>query len=272
MKTLTALCIAALTATAAFAADALPTFNATLTVGKETRFVLLGPDGKSSSWLKIGDSFDGYALKAYDPKDATLELEKNGETRQITLASDAAVASGNATATVTPGTIADATAVLDSMHFEKMLDQTLAGVRKNQSAMVRQMMNRIAPQGADREDIIAFQQKVLDTMMSGINAADMKGDVAKVYSEVFSQEQLHELADFYSSPLGQTLADKTPELTQKMNEVMMPRIMANMPKVQQMAQEFAMQQRAKAQAASAANAAAPAAPAPAPASDNAPKP
>ena len=36
-------------------ADALPLFNATLTVGKEHRFVLIDSAGKASSFLGIGD-------------------------------------------------------------------------------------------------------------------------------------------------------------------------------------------------------------------------
>lgn len=272
MNKLTAVCLAALTATAALAADALPTFNATLTVGKESRFVLLGPDGKASSWLKLGDTFDGYTLKSYDPKNAALDLEKDGQTAHVTLAADAAVAAGAAgTASSHQGTLQDATAVLDAMHFETMLDQTLKGVRQNQIAMVRQMMGKMTPKGVDREDLIAFQQKVMETMMSGLNAADLKDDVAKVYSEVFSKEQLEQLAGFYSSPLGQALAEKTPELTQKMNQVMMPRMMANLPKVQQMAQEFAMEQDAKHRAANPTPAATPAAPT-APAAGVSPKP
>jgi len=249
MNKFVALGLACLTATAAFATDALPTFNATLTVGKDSRFVLIGADGKASSWLKVGDGFDGYTIKSYDAKAGALELEKGGKTSQVSLAADAKVANGPAAPVA--GTIQDATAVLDSMHFEKMLDQTLAGVRKQQVQMVRQMMSRMPVQGANQDDLANFQQKIMETMMSGLNAADMKGDVAKAYSEIFTKDQLDGLAAFYSSSLGQTLADKTPELTQKMNDLMIPRMMAAMPKVQKLSMEFAQEQEAKKKAAAA---------------------
>ncbi len=278
MKTLRALCVAALTATAVFAADALPVFNATLTVGKESRFVLVDASGKASSWLSLGESFAGYTLKSYDAKTSTLELEKGGQTSKVAIAADAAMGVGG---TTTPATVAEATAVLEAMNFEKMMDQTLAGVRKQQSGLVNQMMSRmgtVSPE--DRDDVVAFQQQVMDTMMAGFTAAEMKDDIAKAYAEIFSKEQLQGLASFYASPLGQTLSEKTPELTQKMNEVMMPRMLANMPKVQQMGQQFAQKMQAKkAAAAAAAKAAAEAgganaAPAvsPAPAATPAPKP
>ncbi len=272
MKTLIALCAAALTATAAFAADATPSFNATLTVGKESRFVLLGADGKASSWLKVGDSFEGYTIKGFDAKSGALDLEKDGKVSHVALAADAKVQEGASTG-VTPATVADATAVLDKMHFERMLDRTLAGVKKQQAAMVDKMMGQLARPGVEREDLVAFQRKVLDTMMSGMSAAEMKDDVAKAYSQIFTKEELDGLASFYASPIGEAFSDKQPQLAEKMNEILVPRMMANMPKVQQLAQEFAAQQQAKkAAAAATAQPAATPAPTPAPAAAPAPAP
>ena len=262
MKKLLLFCVAALSAVSAFAADVVPTFNATLTVGKESRFVLLGSDGKASSWLKLGDSFEGYTIKSYDPKASALELERDGKVTRVTIAADAAVASGaGAAAGGAQATIADATAVLDSMHFEEMLDRTFAGVKKQQLAM----LNRMIPadkMGADREDRMALQKKVMDEMMSALTGPGLKEDMAKVYSQTFTKDELQGLANFYSSPLGQSFSEKQPVLAEKMNEILMPRMMAAMPKIQQMTQQFAAEQRAKHEAAAAAasGSAAPAAP------------
>lgn len=263
MKIFTTLLLAALTTTAAFAADVMPAFNATLTVGKQSRFVLLGADGKASSWLSVGDIFEGYTIKSYDAKASALELEKDGKVSRISLAADATI--GSAAAASTPATLADATAVLDKMNFEQMMEKTLAGVKKQQLALVDRIVGQMAKPGVDREALVDFQKRMVDTLMSALNASEMKGDIAKVYSEVFSKEELDGLGNFYSSPLGQTFSDKQPQLMEKMNQVMMPRMMAVMPKVQQMTQQFAMEQQARQAAAAAAAApAAPAAPAPAP--------
>jgi len=71
------------------------------------------------------------------------------------------------------------------------------------------------------------------------------------------------LADFYGTPAGQAMTAKQPELQQKMMEIIQPRMMAAMPKMQQMSQEFEQQQKARQQAQQQAEpAAAPAAPAP----------
>jgi uncharacterized protein len=240
------------------AADSPPLFNAILTVGKEHRFVLLDADGKASSFLNLGDSFGGYKLKAFDAKAGVLELDRDGRTSRVTLMSDAAIAS--APAAKIPGTIADATAVLNAMNFEKMMDRTMAGVKKQQAAMMEKMTGQMAGPAADREAVVAFQKKIVDEMMSAMSGADMKDDVAKVYSEIFTKDELQNLAGFFNSPIGQAYADKQPIIAEKMNEVMMPRMMAVMPKVQQMAKDFAAEQKAKKAAAGGAAPAAPANP------------
>jgi uncharacterized protein len=260
MKKLLALALAALVASATMsAADDVPLFNATLTMGKEHRFVLASPSaGKTSSFLRIGETFEGYALKAYDAKTGELSLEHDGKVVKRTLVSDAATTNAPAIA----ATAADALRLLDAMNFEEMMDRMLVGMKKQQGAAIQQMMGQMGKAGPERDAVVAFQKKVLDEMMSALNGAEMKADVAKAYSEVFTKDELQGLAGFYSTPLGQVFSEKQPLLQEKMSEVMMPRMMAFMPKMQQMQREFATEMRAKRDAAKAAAAAAPAPEAP----------
>ncbi len=251
MKKLLSLLLAGALASAAYAADSVPLFNAVLAIGKDHRFVLVSGAGKSSSFLRVGESFDGYTIKDYDAKTGELTLEKDGKATKVTLAADAANPGVAATAS-TPATIADAKAVLDTMHFSEMMDKTLAGVKKQQMKMVDGMMAQFGGMGANKEDVVAFQKKLINEMMSAVTGDDMKEDVAKVYADVFTKEQLQELGNFYASPLGQAFSDKQPELAEKMNAVMMPRMMAVMPKIRQMSQEFAQEMNAKREAAKAA--------------------
>lgn len=264
MKSLLLSLAAAALAATGFAAEAAPVFNAVLTTGKDHRFVLLSSAGKTSSFLRVGESFEGYVVKAYDAKADTLTVERDGQSVQLRLVADAAI--GNAPA-ATPATLADATALLQAMNFDEMMDKTLAGIRKQQKAMVEQMMGRMAPPGASAEErasVVEFQKKVMDEMMSSLSGAEMRDDMAKVYSEVFTREELQSLAGFYASPIGKTFSDKQPELAEKMNAVMAPRMMAAMPKVQQMMREFGAEMRAKKAAAAAATGTAPAPVAPTP--------
>src|SRR5471032_619750 len=92
MKKLIPILLAAFLSVSAYAADQAPLFNATLTMGKEHRFMLVSAAGKSSSWLKLGDAFEDYTIKAYDAATSTLDLEHGGKTVQAKLVGDAAVA------------------------------------------------------------------------------------------------------------------------------------------------------------------------------------
>lgn len=253
MKKLLALC-AAFAAAAAFAADPVPLFNATLTVGKDHRFVLVTAAGKSSPFLRLGETFDGFTLRAYDVKSGELTLERDGRKTVVTLVAEGASAGGAAAAPAAAATVTDAKAVLDAMNFESMMDKTLAGMRKGQMAMVERMMTQVGGGGPEKDEVIAFQKKLVNEVMSALSGAEMKEDVAKIYAEVFTKDELQALAGFYSSPLGQSFSDKQAVLAEKMNAVMMPRIVNMMPKVQGMVRDFGQEMKAKREAAAAAKA------------------
>jgi len=231
----------------AYAADTLPVFNATLTTGKEHRFVLVDAEGKASSFLKLGESFAGYTLKSYDPKESALELERAGKVSRVTLVADAAVQ--NAPATALPATMADAENVLNKMHFEEMMERAMAGQKKAMSAQFERMFKPLLARGGNPADIAAFQQAMLDEVSKVLDARQLKNDFAKVYSEVFSKEELDQIAAFYTTPTGEMLAAKQPIVQEKFGAVMQAKTMEMMPRLQKMGQEFAMQQKAKRDAA-----------------------
>jgi biopolymer transport protein ExbD len=58
------------------------TWRGYMRTADETLFVLSVGKVKTSGWLAIGRSFDGFTIVAYDSKDEVLTLEKDG-TRQV---------------------------------------------------------------------------------------------------------------------------------------------------------------------------------------------
>ncbi len=245
------------------AADALPLFNATLTMGKEHRFVLIDGAGKTSSFLALGESFAGYKLKSYDVKEGALDLEKDGKVSRVKLMADAATV--NAPAAKIPATIADAENVLAKMKFEEMMERAMGGQKKMLAANFQKMSDQMAAGGADPAEVAAFQKKITDEVFSVLDAKTLKNDVSKIYSEVFSKQELDQISAFYSTPLGEMLNAKQPEVQEKLGTIVQGRMMEVMPRVQKMGREFAEQQKAKRAAATAAGTApAPTTPAPKP--------
>lgn len=235
--------LALVSAVALRAADALPLFNATLTMGKEHRFVLVDGHGKTSSFLALGESFAGYKLKSYDVKEGALELEKEGRVSRVKLVADAATV--NAPAAKIPATIADAEVVLNKMKFEEMMERAMQGQKKMLAAQFEKMSTQMAAGGANPAEVAAFQKKITDEVFGVLDAKVLKNDVSKIYSEVFSKQELDQISAFYTTPLGEMLNAKQPEVQEKLGAIIQGRMMEVMPRVQKMGQEFAQQQKAK---------------------------
>jgi hypothetical protein len=247
------LLLAFLTASAALAADSAPLFNALLTMGKEQRFVLATEDAKTSGWLKLGDNFAGYTLKSYDAAATTLVLEREGKSIKVVLVNGVGVKDAPAP---TAATLADAEEVFRVMRFDEMMGKLLDSQKKAIAPMLQQQQAAIAARmnltPEEKDAFLALQKKGLDDMMASAMGPEMRADMAKAYSEVFSKEELSGLTAFYSTPTGQALIDKTPEVSAKMQTLMMPRIQQGALQLQQATRDFAVDIKAKHAAAAAA--------------------
>jgi hypothetical protein len=228
------------------AADTVPLFNATLTMGKEHRFVLIDSLGKTSSFLALGESFAGYKLKGYDPKAGVLELERDGQVHRVSLVADAATK--DAPPPPMPATIADAETVLNKMHFEDMMERALAQQKKMIAGQFQQIATRMVAQGVDPVDAAAFEKKLSDEVMTILDPKQLKKDVTKIYSEVFTKQELDQVGAFFTTPLGEMLSAKQPVVQEKLGTVIQGRMAEVMPRVQKMGAEFAAAQKAKAAA------------------------
>lgn len=225
------------------AADGVPQFNAVLSMGKEHRFVLVDSGGKASAFLSLGESFAGYRLNAYDPKAGVLDLERDGRVHRVTLVADAATK--EAPPPPVPATLADAEAVLNKMHFEEMLERTIAQQRKLINGQFQQLSSRMVAQGVNPAEAAAFQKRLTDEVLTILDPKQLKADVTRAYSEVFTKQELDQLGAFFSTPLGEMLATKQPAVQEKLGTVIQGRMAEIMPRVQKMGAEFAAQQKAK---------------------------
>lgn len=230
---------------AVMAADApLPELRGVLATGTERRFALSEPGGASTAWVTVGQEFAGWTLSAYRAEDDSLILTRDGREFVLKLS-----ASTIGRVDATKATLADAEALLSKMKFEEMLGKILEQQKQTMISMTQKMAGNM--KGVDAAEMAAFQTKVMDTMFAELTPEAMRGDMAKIYSEVFTQNEIKGLSDFYGTAAGRAMIDKQPELTQKMNALMIPRVMAAMPKVQKLSVEFAQEQAAKKKAAAA---------------------
>ncbi len=221
-------------APAARAADDLPQFRSVLIDGQTNLFSLADGSG-AGRWVKLGEAFDGWKLASFDPVTQRLTLTRDGETRELGLA-DGSLANGS---TPVAATVADADALLEKMRFEEMIEKALTTQQEAMAESMGQMMGKQKMSDADRARMAEFQQRAMKVMIDEMDIPGMRADVAKIYAGTFSAAELKAQADFYTTAGGQAMIDKQPALQQRIAELMMPRMMAAMPKIQAMAAEFA---------------------------------
>lgn len=218
----------------------LPAFRSVLIDGSAPLFSLADATG-SGRWIKVGEAFEGWKVDSYDPAKQVLLVSRDGETKELTL-EGVRIADGGGKAT-----IAEADEVLQKMRFEEMIGKTLEA---QQSAMAKSMgglFGKDMPE-AQRERMVEFQKKVMAAMFEEMDLPGMRNDLSAVYAEIFSSAELKAQSDFYSTPAGQAMIDKQPVLQEKMTQIMMPRMMKAMPKIQAMSQEFGKEEAARMQA------------------------
>lgn len=242
---------------AADSSDVMPEFRGVLSLGGEQRFSLSTPGGTQTAWLTVGESFSDYQIAAYKAAEETLILKKNGVEYAVHMMGSQ-VKAGTAS---TKATFEQADEILRKMNFEVMIKKILDQQKKAATNMTKQMVARMGG-GANADEIAAHQAKVMDVLFKEMDIEGMQKDVAKIYSEVFTAEELRGYSEYLSTASGQAMIDKQPEIQQKMMEAMMPRMQNAMPKIQQMSIEFAKEQAAKKAAQQAPAPAAPAAPKP----------
>lgn len=252
MSSLRSLCIAfVLGASVSFAADvavpaaSAPSLRGILRMGADQRFSLTNAGGTQTGWAAIGESFEGWKLVSYKADEEILVISKDGQEQKVHMLSGS---TGKADVASTKATLADAENVIRKMNFSQMMQRVIEQQKKMAINFSKQMAARLG-QNVTPEELAEYQDKVMDLMFNQESIDKMKEDFTRIYSEVFSKEELQGLADFYTTPAGLALVDKQPVVQQKFSEAVMPRLMAVMPEVQKLGQEFAAKIAAKAAAA-----------------------
>ena len=117
--------------------------------------------------------------------------------------------------------------ILDQMYAAIMPQMmALAGADANLSAEEREVMNR-------------YMERSLALLQEELNWTTLSPHFAQIYANVYTEEEIDVLIDFYSSDVGQKVLEKTPEVAAQTLSVvgmMMERIE---PKLMALSEELA---------------------------------
>jgi hypothetical protein len=234
------LCLAPFVSAQEVATEYPPELRGILFLSGSRQFALATPGGTESGWSEIGGTFAGWKLVEFREEGEVLVVDKGDGPVELQLESSNAVDSAAATA---KATLADAQALMEKMNFEQMFEKMIEQQKASVVNMTRQMGQQMGQEGVDPDALAAFQGEVMDVMWAEMNPAMMAKEMTTIYSEVFTRSELRAMSEFYSTPAGRATIEKTPEIQQRTMEIIQPRMMAAMPRIQQMAQEFARRQQ-----------------------------
>jgi hypothetical protein len=121
--------------------------------------------------------------------------------------------------------VAAAMELFKTMHLDEMFGQM--------------MQNSVDMQIKANAQITPFRQVMLDFFSKYMSWDAMKDDMAKIYVEEFTLQELKDLTAFYKTPTGQKAALRLPELMNKGADLGMRRVQEHMPELQKAIQDEA---------------------------------
>lgn len=233
-------------ALAATPRTAAPELHGIIFTGQDHRFALVGSGGEFYGWVAVGARVGDWTVGEYVAADESLVLSRDSERVTVRL-SDGVVGDAPASSTVAER-VAEADEVLGKMQFEALWDRTVEEQKKGIiGAMRQQATAEFAKIGLPQPEIDTLLEKMGAVVVSGMQSDVMRQDFARIYSEVYTKDELRGMANFYDTAAGRAWAQKQPEVQQKLMQTMMPRVMQGMPAAQKLAADY-LRQRAPAAA------------------------
>lgn len=117
-------------------------------------------------------------------------------------------------------------------------DQTMQSMQGQMRGMMEEQFKSYATCEAAQPVLREFSGKLSDRMMGYLTDENLKVDIAAVYADVFTVEELRGVIDFYRSPIGKKLIERMPELMQKSMVITQDRMKAMMPELKALGEEY----------------------------------
>ena len=121
-----------------------------------------------------------------------------------------------APAWATPATDADVNRLLAASRAQSMLDAMLPQMEAMQAQQFAQITEKESLTPEQKAGLQRIQQRTSQTLRQALAWSQMRPMYVDLYKQSFSKEDVLAMAEFYESPAGQSLLDKTPALMQNL--------------------------------------------------------
>ncbi|MGA8280353.1 MAG: DUF2059 domain-containing protein [Desulfobacterales bacterium] len=124
--------------------------------------------------------------------------------------------------------------VLRLTKVDKMLGPLVDQIQQVQIQQLQQMnLSREAYSAAQR-----YLQRINDLVAREMQWQEIKNDYIGLYTDAFTEQELHQLIQFYSTPLGRKVVDKMPVLMEQSMQLGQKKMMNIMPEIQALSEEM----------------------------------
>lgn len=113
------------------------------------------------------------------------------------------------------------------------MDQMMAGMEQQMAGVLRAQFDGVAQCEAAKPTVDAASAEMSRLFTEQFTSESYLPEVAQLYVDVFTLEELQAMLDFYRSPLGEKILARTPELMQQSMQIVERQMAAIAPRLEE---------------------------------------
>ena len=121
-----------------------------------------------------------------------------------------------ALAAASPPSDSDINRLLAASRAQSMLDAMLPQMEAMQAQQFSQLTREQSFTPEQKQQLQRIQQRTSQTLREALSWSQLRPMYVDIYKQSFTREDVLAMAEFYESPAGQSLLDKTPTLMQNL--------------------------------------------------------
>ncbi|MEM7082062.1 MAG: DUF2059 domain-containing protein, partial [Pseudomonadota bacterium] len=134
--------------------------------------------------------------------------------------------------------------LLEITQTEQLLSQSEDAVHAQMKEMVEVGLRQSAGGEFEmtkemRKEFDLFILDISDLIREMISYEAMKEPMVQIYAKAFSETEIYQIVEFYKTPVGQLTVERMPIIMQEVSKLTQQQMIDLMPKIDQMAMEFA---------------------------------
>ncbi|OTG83998.1 DUF2059 domain-containing protein [Acinetobacter sp. ANC 4648] len=122
--------------------------------------------------------------------------------------------------------------LMQVMNLDQLLQKTMQQIRPQLDQQAYSIVQNIVKheQLTPQEQIVANQlaDKMYEQSKKTVSWQEMQPIYQKIYKDVYNAEEIQAQIEFYSSPIGQSILNKAPQVAQESMKIMNSRLISSM--------------------------------------------